>query len=714
MLQSAEWSSRRSVVSIGTGGVLAVALALTFNAVSVRAQDARCADRSAKGTFNCTINKPVVSRAETVYQNIVFAPGDHVYVNGDGCAQTGGLGDTWKRYVNPGGANSDHLYHGLVLIPTATLAGTDVGHSLTRIKNVVGRVITVTGAGVPASSLVLHLGYEDDDYGDNSYDDPDDGTEDQCKGGNGNDGGPAHVTITICRGVPCGPASSRFPFDLLSSATDPNGFLLNPHWSWQDRPGNHGKIPSTSSCHEFSKYDVGRPPRPNFPDCTDQVGLEDVDTPDFPGINWAICTTPKVPGAVYPYGNFAGHANWFPVTVEGHASWGDHESGDDDYDFSLVSDGDKDSSAYSNDRHFLHVEFDSDETIDHFQSDEWRQLRDAVDNGQDAKGNKPGVLFDGHTIMTGMFGFDGEHGIKSELHPLFAMATTRDQFENGPNDESWLMFVRNRGDEGFCSSQIWNGGFTDYTFRLPWRDGMTSVAVDWNKTQFEGTDGVQPPEVRVVAPVTAQTAVLRGRGSVASGDRTLTAATFVLPVEPPGVYVTFHLGTIVVLPPAGSTWGPPASTPFVDGALHLVWTGAPAGRGTAAGTLTRPGLAGAKSTITVPRPPASAPESDESEHRLETAVSRLPPQSRTAIQRARVQSRPVAVHRLPPGRLVVAGGAAPARNEAAAGRSAPTAGRGGRADGKAARDAAHIRAVCSASNNAPAGLPADVCKAVTR
>ena len=161
----------------------------------------------------------------------------------------------------------------------------------------------MTGEGVPASALVLHLGYEDDNYNDNGYDRHDDGTEDQCKGDNGNDGGPAHITVTICRGVSCGPATSRFDFDVLSSQVDPNGFLLNPHWSWQDRPGNHGKIPSTSRCHEFSKHDVARPPSPNFPDCTDQSGLDNVDTPG--GVNWAVCQVRKrVPFGIIP---FSGH-----------------------------------------------------------------------------------------------------------------------------------------------------------------------------------------------------------------------------------------------------------------------------------------------------------------------------------------------------------------------------------------------------------------------
>src|SRR5262249_29088999 len=284
-----------------------------------------CGDRTATGKIECTIDKPVVTLSETPYRGIVFAPGDLVYVNADGCVQTGShwwSGSTWKRYVNPSGKDSDHLYHGLVRIPTAKLAGTDVGNSLTRIKNVIGRLITVTGQGSPVSDLFLHLGYEDDDYSDNGYHDHDDGTEDQCRTdtAKGHDGGPAHVTITIYRGVSPDPPKSRYDFDVLSSEVDPNGFLLNPHWSWQDKPGNHGKIPMTEDmCHNFSKYDRLRRPGPNFPDCTDQAGLDSVDQPTEP--NSTICDLYKEHAVLEPifgfHPPFSGHVNWFPVTITG-------------------------------------------------------------------------------------------------------------------------------------------------------------------------------------------------------------------------------------------------------------------------------------------------------------------------------------------------------------------------------------------------------------
>src|SRR5437667_1358565 len=723
--------------------VLGLGLIVIVSIPSGRAQDfdPRCSDRTAKGEFNCTINKPIVSRSEYVYQNVVFAPGDTVYINGDGCVQTGGSGPTWKRYVNTGGDNSDHLYHGMVRIPTAKLAGTDVGNSLTRIKKVVGRLLTVTGEGVPASALVLHLGYEDDNYNDNGYDRHDPGSEDQCKGDQRNDGGPAHVTITICRGVACAPTTSRFDFDVLSSRVDPNGFLLNPHWSYQDRPGNHGKIPATSLCHEFSKHDVGRPYlSPNFPDCTDQSGLDSVDTPASVSVNLDVCRAGKVlslddlvsvvtGGVVGGTNSFIGHVNYFPITVQGNAGRITHEKWkDDDYDFSLVSDGDSEGSLYTNDRpdahrKFLHVEFDSDETIDHFTNDEWASLRGNIDaNANDSAAQ----LFVGHTIMTGMFGLDGEHGLKSELHPLYAMATRRD-IESDPRDEAWLIFVRNLGDEGYCSSQIWNGGFEDYTFQLPWRHGITSVEVNWDKTKFEGTDGTSGPMVRVVSPYrravppsaisTAETArrSTTARGPTAGSSDLTSSAGALAPVLPgdAGVYVTFHLGHATTIPGGGTTWGPPASIPFLDGVLHLKWTGPALDSGhTTAGSPQPPRGLEATAALATERAVPSADEDNVAEHKLEAAVARLPQQQRTRVQKARaILSTPVAVHPLARGSFqILTAPPVTGAKAISAGQHAPIAGSAGSATRKLARDAAQMRALCEATNNAPAGLPAEVCE----
>jgi hypothetical protein len=163
---------------------------------------------------------------------------------------------------------------------------------------------------VPESQLVRNLGYEDDGYSDNGYYAHDDGTGDQCKITASNDGGPAHVTITIFRGVDPDPVSSRFDFDVLSNhLPDSNGLPFNPQWSWQLRPENQGKVPDTSQCHNFSARptELGVPlpyMDPNFPDCTDQADSTTVDLPI--GINSTLCHVIKPP---YFDDTFSGHVN---------------------------------------------------------------------------------------------------------------------------------------------------------------------------------------------------------------------------------------------------------------------------------------------------------------------------------------------------------------------------------------------------------------------
>jgi hypothetical protein len=134
------------------------------------------------------IDEPDVSRASRPYSDIVFHEGDRVTVKAGGCVQTGGIGRTWKRYVNPSGPNSDHLYHGQIWIPAAT-------EQMVRISEVIGHSVRVNSGDV-GTALILYLGYEDDDYHDNGYWGHDEGTEGQCQGASG---GPAWVELTITR-----------------------------------------------------------------------------------------------------------------------------------------------------------------------------------------------------------------------------------------------------------------------------------------------------------------------------------------------------------------------------------------------------------------------------------------------------------------------------------------------------------------------------------
>ena len=140
-----------------------------------------------------TISNPDVNHDWTSYQQLVgVRPGDIVTItSAGGCVQTGGHGDTWKRYLNPIAPDAPNLYHGLVaIVPfmTHTHGNPPPG---ARIQDYVGRPIAVP---LDTSSPALWLGYEDSDYSDNGYSGHDNGTENQCVSSSG-----AWVTIAIQR-----------------------------------------------------------------------------------------------------------------------------------------------------------------------------------------------------------------------------------------------------------------------------------------------------------------------------------------------------------------------------------------------------------------------------------------------------------------------------------------------------------------------------------
>jgi len=117
-------------------------------------------------SVSCTVAEPVVTQPATTYP-IVVHRGDRVMVTAGGCAQTGGHGLTWKRYVDP--QSGKDLYHGLIDIPGVT-------GGLQRIQGLAGAWFEAFGDGN------IILGYEDDGYSDNGYYAHDDGTNGQCRG----------------------------------------------------------------------------------------------------------------------------------------------------------------------------------------------------------------------------------------------------------------------------------------------------------------------------------------------------------------------------------------------------------------------------------------------------------------------------------------------------------------------------------------------------
>jgi hypothetical protein len=154
-----------------------------------------------------TITQPTVSKPTTTYNQIELRLGDQVRIMAGGCVQTGGSGLTWKLYVSPQGPNTDRFYYGMIYLPgfskdwesDSPLAG------FQKIKNIQGREIEIKAPDCSPRAdcktyykgdIVGHLqlGYVDNDYHDNGYNNHDEGTNGQCR-----DVGPAWVTINISR-----------------------------------------------------------------------------------------------------------------------------------------------------------------------------------------------------------------------------------------------------------------------------------------------------------------------------------------------------------------------------------------------------------------------------------------------------------------------------------------------------------------------------------
>lgn len=503
-------------------------------------------------TITYRIDEPNVKARLTRYSEVTFAPGDRVTIAAGGCAQSGGIGDTWHRYVQ-----SKDLYYGTILIPgiEGALAGMEADPP--RLSRVTGEKYGEPGETYilpePAQGLQLSLGFADEAfaYSNNGYWEHDDGPDDQCRGiGN------AYVIITK---VP-GPIStlSYAPFDVVFNNSnepyDDNGLLLNPVWGWQ-KSHDH-ELPPVDDAQRH----CGSAPWMN--PCTTQATAAD---------NWGT-----VEGAVLrrldsawhrirhpldssysPRSCGFGHRNWMPVTYTGQIYWESHSPNfeDDDYNFRLVtpsvginSNGVSLGAGVVDTNHFIYpttgeitgakggvvlypidktpidsssvpqslgLEFNSDETIDYFTTRWWSEFHDKVDAAHTGYDYGKGCYFKQDTtvcsgnlnrcttvvtyqtkcqalgavqsevngryaIVTGLLGLDCAHDCTSELHPVYAMAI---RVKDDPSDEVWEIFVRRRGDEGFCSQHqhiLKNLPEDTYTFRLPSR----GTSVDVTEAEF--------------------------------------------------------------------------------------------------------------------------------------------------------------------------------------------------------------------------------------
>jgi hypothetical protein len=417
----------------------------------------RCTPNGANQTV-CRIDEPIVTEKTHPYPQVTFQAGDQVTVNAGGCVQTGGMGATWKRYVDPAGPNSNKYYWGTISIPGAT-------PGFIRISDAMKKPWTVS-AGI-SGPLVLELGYVDDVYHDNGYYSHDDGTGNQCK-----NVGNAFVSLTITHQpgttFSCAGSSGNGPLDLTWSGCDQNGFPLNP--KFQNQVSHPGVSPAPPAVCPSAVHTV-------------QMNNYPVTYIQFPNscIQWPV---------TYDSGAICGpHVNYFAVTYQSDTVnwWKKSTAGtDDDYNyFMLMPNHEAETSTEG-----IEIEFDSDETIDRFSSPLWNRFHSLVDNHNS---EAQALVFHKTAVVTSLFGLDcGHAGCGSEQHPAYAMAVDIDNSNLG--DDQWGVFARNWGDEGFCSDDEHSLPGNDLKVVIPWLPGATAAAIgpDTQFYPFSNSDSGAP------------------------------------------------------------------------------------------------------------------------------------------------------------------------------------------------------------------------------
>ncbi len=527
-----------------------------------------------------TIEEPDVRHPVTRFDMIKFKPGDRVTIRGGGCANRGGHGATSYRYIHPLPERGDgaKMYAGLIGIPGITMNVKEqhprVGFGMVRIDWMIDDPRTIPSS-VPPEGVPLFLGYEDDGYDDNGYV-LDDGDSDQCKGAQKV---PAHVEITIEKGLPELPNEHVLPFDLETPNRDANGFLLDPIWHFQRQKIDRLMDP-WRECNPATGSDLLHGNLGKLGRCSSQVQFSQHTSYGLPGAS--VCGD-------------GGHYGWFPIALTGTVNWHDCSRGigqDGDVCFDILPtrvpahtgnpsdprmvrpgvtaadpDGDPDSTKR------WHTEINSSETTDRFEAQSdgdkfrwWSHYNEIDDNntagftdlgvacGGDGacktgvcnvetrtcvQKNDPHSLVSNEVIAIGVADLDCEHGCQQELHPIYAIAIhTRDD----PDDDRWAIMVSNAGHQGSCGHASILLDRTDFKIKL------------WRPTRLRKGFVVTRVEKLPTTEIRASSSKAGFHG--VTQDRNGAVVEFTLPL------------------PDGSKDRDDIAE-FIDGEIHLKWTAVP-------------------------------------------------------------------------------------------------------------------------------------------
>jgi hypothetical protein len=292
------------------------------------------------------------------------------------------------------------------------------------------------------------------------------------------------------------PPQAAGEFNALWDDTDENGLPSEPYWEAQTPRYQQVLPPLTDPQHEAcvqTPY-LKTPGGPGQEACTVQDTI--IDTPsDFPNV---LCF-------FYAGSTVHGHVNWMAASSGGYLSWL-NLADDWDYNFRLAPRAQhtaprQDRGLTTNNNRitddnsprYMEIEFASSEVADQFRTSWWQGLAKLVDPL-----DLPGLAKyihpadpnqDPFGMAVGLFGLDCEHDCRSELHPVYALAI---QIDEAQNSNTWAIFVRNWGDEGFCSSLNHEINLTDHkmSLLLPW-PGAKGLKADVEQI----SPGAVPPTV---------------------------------------------------------------------------------------------------------------------------------------------------------------------------------------------------------------------------
>jgi hypothetical protein len=341
----------------------------------------------------------------------------------------------------------------------------------------------------------------------------------------------AALALTACHFSPkqwttAPPSRQATPnvFDITWQTTDPNGLPLNPLWGSQSSTTS----PALPPAHQ-PKCEAD--PR----QCTGQKFVED----------WApkpsICRVGVATGLAGP---IPAHFDWSLATYVGFVRPSVPAiSEDEDYNF-IFQAGEPNPSAglteangqapFDTSTKYIELEMFSHEVADRFALKWWTDFAKDARSGQAGDNDAPQRINDAwaprnrsaRAVVIGLFGVDCEHGCKSELHPVHALAVEAD---STPSHNVWQIFARNWGNGGSCST-------FDHEFNAP------RLALR-----------IPPPSIGATPETVLETAFARS-------DEAIALPVFSLPADHDGLLVTLGLA-------------PPSLKGFEELEVTVAWKG---------------------------------------------------------------------------------------------------------------------------------------------